>query len=70
MQMIPVRSRVIVAIGYNPLSQELHIQFRQWRVYVYLGVPENVYTALMTAPSKGRYYNRVIRGRYRAVRVS
>ena len=70
MQMVPVRSRVLVAVGYSPLAHELRVQFRGWRIYAYQGVPERIYEELLAAPSKGRYYNRVIRGHYVAVRLS
>jgi hypothetical protein len=32
--------------------------------YDYFGVPEHVYTGLMVAQSKGRYFNQYIRGKY------
>ena len=33
-------------------------------IYHYYGVPAAVYEALLGAPSKGSYFNRVIRGRF------
>ena len=70
MEMIPVASRVIAAVGYDSSTQALGIQFRSWRTYIYSGVPSAVFNELMLAESKGRYYNRRIRGKYIATRVS
>jgi len=33
-------------------------------VYVFWGVPAAVHDAFLTAPSKGRFFNQRIRGRY------
>jgi hypothetical protein len=38
--------------------------FTNGRAYDFCGVPKYVYLGLMTAASKGRYYNDFIRDRY------
>jgi hypothetical protein len=63
MNMIPVSSSNLVAVGYNPSNQELTIQFYSG-VYTYIGVPVSVYNGLMAAPSKGSYHHRYIKKRY------
>jgi KTSC domain len=40
------------------------LQFRNGAVYQYFHVPRNVYRDLLSAPSKGSYFNHNIRGRY------
>ena len=65
--MIPVASTSIAAIGYE--AGCLYIAFRAGGVYRYDGVPEAVAQALLGAPSKGRYYQSFVRGRFQSVRV-
>lgn len=65
MEMIRVRSSAITAIGYDPSTRRLSIQFKgQARRYDFCGVPEHIYSGLMHASSKGRYYDQHIRNRY------
>lgn len=60
MDMIPVSSSNLVAVGYNPSLKELTIQFHGG-VYTYLGVPQQIYDGLMSASSKGSYHHRNIK---------
>lgn len=43
---------------------KLSIWFDKGGRYDYFGVPEHVYTGLLHAESKGRYFNQFIRDRY------
>jgi hypothetical protein len=61
--MISVSSSAIRAIGYDGYT--LAVEFHNSGVYDHPGVPSEVYAGLMAASSKGAYYNRHIRGRYR-----
>jgi hypothetical protein len=61
--LIAIDSSVIRAVGYD--GSTLTIQFHSGRVYDHPRVPYAVYDGLMRASSKGAYYNRFIRGRYR-----
>ena len=64
--MIPVTSRAIAAVGYDPIGGRLCIQFKNdSKFYDFCGVPERIYQGLIAAPSKGTYYNDHIRDRYR-----
>jgi len=63
MLMIRVDSTAIRAIGYDGYT--LSVEFHSGRAYEHPGVPESVYHGLIAASSKGAYYNRYIRGRYR-----
>jgi hypothetical protein len=42
----------------------LQLEFLSRAIYHYYGVPAAVHEALLGAPSKGSYFNRVIRGRF------
>ena len=58
-------SAVIAHIHYKAERRELSIWFGPQRQrYRYFGVPPAVYEALRDAPSRGRYFNQAIRGRF------
>jgi len=59
-----VQSATLAAIGYDSSRGILQLEFRSRAVYRYFGVPGPVYDALWAAPSKGRYFNLAIRGRF------
>jgi hypothetical protein len=60
----PLDSTAIVSAGYDAASQQLEIEFRNGRVYRYLGVPQGVYDFLLRARSKGGFVNRMVDGHY------
>ncbi|HEU5070320.1 MAG TPA: KTSC domain-containing protein [Verrucomicrobiae bacterium] len=63
MNLIPVKSSSIQAVGYD--GQNLAVLFHTSDTpYVHRHVPHAIYVGLMRAASKGGYYNRRIRGRY------
>ena len=59
----PVSSTALRVVSYD--GHTLTVEFHSGRVYDHPGVPFAVYIGLMQASSKGAYYNRYIRGRYR-----
>jgi len=65
MEMVPVRSSNLAAIGYDPATSEMRILFRNGRLYLYHEVPSSLHSELMAADSKGRYFEDFIRWRYR-----
>lgn len=67
MQMIPVSSSNILAIGYEGTT--LYVQFRSGSLYAYYGVPSHVYNGLMSATSHGGYLHSEIKNRYRYERI-
>jgi uncharacterized membrane protein len=67
MQLTPVKSSNLAAVGYDAIEQVLHIQFKgNETVYQKHGVPLEVYEAMMTADSIGSYYARNIKNHYSA----
>ncbi|WP_345785751.1 KTSC domain-containing protein [Pelagicoccus sp. SDUM812002] len=64
MEMIPVRSSATRAIGYNPSTGQMQIQFKQGKTYMFCGVPQHVFDSFLSAGSKGSYYDNHIRDRY------
>jgi lysyl-tRNA synthetase class 2 len=59
-----VESTTLVTVAYDAPTQSLWLEFHSRAVYCYFEVPPAVYHGLMTAPSKGAYFNRNIRGRF------
>ena len=64
MNVTSVESTTLVAIGSDDTREILQLEFRSHAVYRYFGVPGPVHEALVAAPSKGRYFNRAIRGHF------
>jgi hypothetical protein len=62
MDMTPVVSSNIAAVGYDQTQNNLHIQFKgKDTVYLYRGVPLELYEAMMSAESIGSFYARHIK---------
>lgn len=64
MRIATVESATLATVGYDEVQELLRLEFGSGAVYLYFGVPVAVYEALLGAPSKGRYFNGAIRGRY------
>lgn len=64
MRVTTVESTTIAAVGYDENLTRLQLEFCSRGVYLYFDVPAAVYEGLLDAPSKGRYFNATIRGRY------
>ena len=61
---IAVSSTVLSALTYDKSTQTLLIAFKSGRIYRYLGVPAQTVDDLLTAESKGRFFNASIRNRF------
>jgi hypothetical protein len=64
MRVAIVESTTLATVGYDENLKRLQLEFCSRAVYLYFGVPAAVYEGLLDAPSKGRYFNGTIRGRY------
>ena len=62
-------SATVRAIGYDPQTQTLEVEFLSGWVYQYYGVPDHMHKQMMEAPSKGRFLNMYIRDSYPYSRV-
>jgi hypothetical protein len=60
-----VESTSLAGIAYDASNQTLQLEFRDRAVYQYFGVPAEIHDGLLRAPSKGQYFNRAIRGKFR-----
>ncbi len=69
MERMAVESRSVSAIGYDPATFELEIEFRSGRTYRYQQVPVAAYRLLLRAPSIGEFVNTQIKPRFEAHEV-
>jgi hypothetical protein len=65
-----VESNSLATVAYDDIRELLRLEFRSRAIYQYFGVPSAVHQALLQAPSKGSYFNSVIRGRFPYALVS
>jgi hypothetical protein len=61
MHRVPVSSRAIRSVGYDPKSRTLELEYVGGRRYGYVAVPPKIYRDLMSAPSIGAFVNRRIK---------
>lgn len=59
--MIPVDSSNIAAIGYSDALRILQVDFLTGSRYRYFDVPSQVFQGFLVAPSKGQYLNQVVK---------
>jgi hypothetical protein len=64
MKPVVVNSTTLATVAYDAGRELLQLEFCDGAIYQYLGVSATIHEALMRAPSKGSYFNRVIRGRF------
>jgi KTSC domain-containing protein len=64
MNFTAVESTTLATVAYDKARGLLQLEFRSRAIYQYFDVPAIVHEALLCAPSKGIYFNRVIRGRF------
>lgn len=60
-----VESSVFLAVAYRADARQLYLRFGDGDIYRYLDCPASVYTDLLAAESKGRYFSQRIRNRFR-----
>ena len=64
MRVATVESTTLLAVAYDEAEALLQLEFCSRAVYQYFSVPAVVHQSLLAAPSKGRYFNQAIRGRF------
>ena len=65
--MTPVDSSNLKSIGHD--GQNLFVEFGKGTIYVYFGVPLELYSELLNAESKGKYLNSNIKNVYRYEKI-
>jgi len=70
MEMIPVKSSVLKAVGYDDIGGNLHVEFQTGTFYVYLFVPKVLYEKLLSASSIGSFFMKHVMGGFRCQKSS
>ena len=65
-----VQSSSLRSFGYDRATQALEIEFHGGRVYRYLGVTPEVWSAFRRAASKGHFFQTFIRDHFETTRVA
>lgn len=68
--MIKVNSSDINAVDYDYQRKTLTILFHSGGKYEYYNVPLNVYNSLLSAESKGRYFDKFIKHYYQYRKIN
>lgn len=68
-ELVPVASTNIQAIGYDAETRALLVQFSGGPLWTYADVPPEAWEAFRTAPSIGRHFAREIRPRFSGMRI-
>ena len=64
MELVKVESSTIGRIGYDLATHALLVEFKNYSVYVYDGVAEEVYEKFVSAESKGKFFASDIKDKY------
>ncbi len=62
--MIKLKSTNLKAVEYNKIQKTLIVKFKSGLSYIYFDVPNEIYTNLLNAESKGKYFHTHIKGVY------
>ena len=69
MNVTSVKSSTLISVGYDEGRGVLRLEFRSRATCDYFGVPAAVPASLLSAPSVGEFFNRVVRGGFHFRRV-
>ncbi|HDR2751673.1 KTSC domain-containing protein [Enterobacter sp. RHBSTW-00175] len=65
----PVRSSRISSIAYDEGSATLEIRFHDRSAFQYQRVPARIFRDFLSVVSKGRFYDGVVKGKFKEVKV-
>jgi len=69
MDYVAVASSNLEAVAYDEMRRILGVRFRNGREYWYHGASSTVYRGLLSAGSKGRYFDAFVKPVYGCTRV-
>jgi len=64
-----VDSGVFAFVAYRSDARQLYVRFRSGSIYRYFDCPAEVYKAFLAAESKGSFFSRCIRNKFRYEQV-
>lgn len=70
MDLQPVQSGMLTAIGYDKDTSTLHVQFPKGDIYRYPGFPQELWEQFQAAESKGKFFAASIRGKFSGTKVT
>jgi len=70
MTRLVVESSSLLSVSYLPSRSLLEVEFRDGALYKFFDVPPDCVEQLLSSNSKGAYFNRNIRNRFRYQRIS
>lgn len=65
LEWVPIDSDVFTASAYREGVRQLYLRFDDGDIYRYFDCPVSVYREFLNAESKGRYFAKYIRNRFR-----
>lgn len=66
MELKPVKSSNIEAVGHDPETQELHVQFKGGAIYAYDSVPEELHTELIgDGTGIGGRFHKIVKNKFK-----
>lgn len=60
-----VKSSFIKSVSYSPREKKLEVNINK-KTYEFYKVPSKVFNNLLSAKSKGKYFNKHLKGKYQA----
>ena len=69
MDRVSVSSNNIRAVGYDPSTSTLEVEFTTGSIYQYHCVPQEEFDAMINAASKGKYFGANIRNKSTFVKL-
>lgn len=69
MNTTPVISSTVAAVGYDPNTLTLEVEFKNGSVYQYFDFPETAYREFIQASSLGQFMHANIKNNYRYVKL-
>jgi hypothetical protein len=69
-EMFPVDSGTVRAVGYEPETEALHVELTSGALYQFMEVPQPTYDAFVTAPSKDDFLENVLKRHHRYVELT
>lgn len=70
MELKPVNSSSLAAVGYDATTRTLVLEFKNGGTYAYFDVPPSRHRALLAAPSMGEHFMHHVRDRYRCLKLA
>jgi len=61
-----VNSSFVEALAYYRAAAVLEVRLKNGKTYTFMDIPEEVYKAFKASPSKGSFFNDIIRKKYRS----